>query len=155
MGRPKYESRALSLRGTALTRMGRKRDGLLELRAAVDVARPVGDPSMLLRAASALLAVEPDEALAHDARTAADFIVGNLPPEMVAPFESADPVRLVYSLTGASSERIAQHVLYPDALTEREVEVLRLLAQGRTSREIGDSLVLSVRTVERTSRTST
>ncbi|MBE0610980.1 MAG: AAA family ATPase [Dehalococcoidia bacterium] len=38
---------------------------------------------------------------------------------------------------------------YPDGLTEREVEVLRLLATGLSSKEIGDALVLSVRTVER------
>jgi DNA-binding NarL/FixJ family response regulator len=31
----------------------------------------------------------------------------------------------------------------------REVEVLRLIAGGRSSREIGEELVLSVRTVER------
>jgi DNA-binding CsgD family transcriptional regulator len=37
----------------------------------------------------------------------------------------------------------------PDDLTEREVEVLRLLAAGKSNREIGDELVLSVRTVER------
>ena len=34
-------------------------------------------------------------------------------------------------------------------LTARETEVLRLLASGRTNREIADELVLSVRTVER------
>jgi DNA-binding CsgD family transcriptional regulator len=38
---------------------------------------------------------------------------------------------------------------YPDGLTEREVEVLRLIAAGRSNREIADELVLSVRTVER------
>jgi predicted ATPase/DNA-binding CsgD family transcriptional regulator len=38
---------------------------------------------------------------------------------------------------------------YPDHLSEREVEVLALLATGRTSREIADHLVLSVRTVDR------
>lgn len=37
----------------------------------------------------------------------------------------------------------------PDGLTEREVEVLRLLATGLSSKEIGAALVLSVRTVER------
>jgi DNA-binding NarL/FixJ family response regulator len=37
----------------------------------------------------------------------------------------------------------------PDGLTAREVEVLRLLAAGRTSREIAEALVLSVRTVDR------
>lgn len=38
---------------------------------------------------------------------------------------------------------------YPDRLTAREVEVLRQIAAGRSNREIGDDLVLSVRTVER------
>ncbi|MGD9890243.1 MAG: helix-turn-helix transcriptional regulator [Dehalococcoidia bacterium] len=37
----------------------------------------------------------------------------------------------------------------PDGLTEREVEVLRLVASGHTNREVADTLVLSVRTVER------
>lgn len=38
---------------------------------------------------------------------------------------------------------------YPDGLTAREVEVLRLIAAGRSSAEIADDLVLSVRTVGR------
>ncbi len=37
----------------------------------------------------------------------------------------------------------------PGGLTAREVEVLRLIAAGRSNREIADELVLSVRTVER------
>jgi two-component system response regulator NreC len=36
----------------------------------------------------------------------------------------------------------------PDDLTEREVEVLRLIALGHTNVEIGEQLFLSVRTVE-------
>ncbi len=36
----------------------------------------------------------------------------------------------------------------PDDLTEREVEVLRLIALGHTNTEIGEQLYLSVRTVE-------
>jgi two-component system response regulator NreC len=36
----------------------------------------------------------------------------------------------------------------PDGLTEREVEVLRLIAMGHTNAEIGKQLYLSVRTVE-------
>jgi two-component system response regulator NreC len=36
----------------------------------------------------------------------------------------------------------------PEALTPREVEVLRLVAQGHTNRQIADKLTLSVRTVE-------
>jgi DNA-binding CsgD family transcriptional regulator len=149
MGRPKYESRALSARGIALVRMGRKKEALADLRAAVEVARPVRDPSMLLRSASAFLALEPDEALAHDARAAVDFILPNLPPEMVVPFHAAEAVRLVHALTGTTAEPVARRIAYPDGLTGREVEVLQLLAQGKSSREIGEMLVLSVRTVER------
>ncbi len=37
----------------------------------------------------------------------------------------------------------------PAGLSPREVEVLRLLAEGRSSREVGRELVLTVRTVER------
>jgi two-component system, NarL family, response regulator NreC len=36
----------------------------------------------------------------------------------------------------------------PDGLSEREVEVLRMIALGHTNAEIGDKLYLSVRTVE-------
>ena len=38
---------------------------------------------------------------------------------------------------------------YPASLTEREVEVLRLVADGRSNRQIADALFLSPRTVER------
>jgi two-component system response regulator NreC len=36
----------------------------------------------------------------------------------------------------------------PDDLSEREAEVLRLIALGHTNAEIGEQLFLSVRTVE-------
>jgi DNA-binding CsgD family transcriptional regulator len=38
---------------------------------------------------------------------------------------------------------------YPDGLTEREVEVLRLVAAGKSNREIGDGLFISENTVIR------
>jgi DNA-binding CsgD family transcriptional regulator/pterin-4a-carbinolamine dehydratase len=38
---------------------------------------------------------------------------------------------------------------FPDGLTQREVEVLRLIAIGKSNREIAESLTLSVKTVDR------
>ena len=46
-------------------------------------------------------------------------------------------------------ERLKPGAPYPDGLTAREVEVLRLLAGGYTNSEIARELFLSVRTVER------
>jgi two-component system response regulator NreC len=42
----------------------------------------------------------------------------------------------------------AEPVGPPDDMTEREVQILRLIALGHTNAEIGDQLFLSVRTVE-------
>ncbi len=39
--------------------------------------------------------------------------------------------------------------LYPDGLTAREVEVLRLLARGQTTKQIAVTLVISVKTADR------
>ncbi len=43
----------------------------------------------------------------------------------------------------------ARIMKYPSNMTERQWEVLRLLAQGKTNREIAQALVLSERTVQR------
>ena len=36
---------------------------------------------------------------------------------------------------------------YPAGLTEREIDVIRLIAAGRTDREIAEELIIAVRTV--------
>jgi DNA-binding NarL/FixJ family response regulator len=66
---------------------------------------------------------------------------GSLPRPGASAAEAAPPAW--------TRERPAALAANPDRLTDREVEVLRLLAGGCTSREIADELVLSVRTVER------
>lgn len=51
------------------------------------------------------------------------------------------------ALTPAAPVTAARPVTLPDGLTAREVEVLRLLASGHTSKEIATALVVSVHTV--------
>ena len=43
----------------------------------------------------------------------------------------------------------ARSATHPTGLTQREIEVLRLLATGHSNRAIGDALSMSVRTAER------
>jgi ATP/maltotriose-dependent transcriptional regulator MalT len=50
---------------------------------------------------------------------------------------------------GGPTEETAHAARPPDGLTAREVEVLRLLAAGKSNEEIAAALVLSIRTVER------
>lgn len=70
----------------------------------------------------------------------------------VAEFEAMEmrpSLERALRLRGRWPVKNARPETYPDRLTGREVEVLRLLARGCTSKEIGHELVLSVRTVER------
>jgi tetratricopeptide (TPR) repeat protein len=95
-GRVKYQVAGLAARGRALDALGRTRQAIGDLRSAVDLARPVGDPAMLLRAATGLLALDGDDALAAEVRAAADRIAAALPDaEMRHRFAEAEPVRLL------------------------------------------------------------
>ena len=67
-----------------------------------------------------------------------DQVLGEQGKAKVAtPAETAQPAR---PMTKPSAS-------YPDGLTAREVEVLRLLAQGLTSAQVAERLVISVVTV--------
>jgi predicted ATPase/serine/threonine protein kinase/DNA-binding CsgD family transcriptional regulator len=70
----------------------------------------------------------------------------------MTPEQSLDakgPVMLPQSFSTAASSTspVKPAVTYPDGLTAREVEVLRLLAQGLTDAQIAEQLVISPRTV--------
>jgi DNA-binding CsgD family transcriptional regulator/tetratricopeptide (TPR) repeat protein len=59
-----------------------------------------------------------------------------------------DPARILDPSTGSSSASPSRKLAtYPHGLTAREVEVLRLLAQGLTSAQIAEQLVIGVVTV--------
>jgi len=70
------------------------------------------------------------------------------------PFELEQAVRSVMATGSYFSPSIAQRLLQPseptvdDELTHRQVEILRLIAQGRASKEIAFELGLSPKTVD-------
>ena len=51
------------------------------------------------------------------------------------------------ALDNLKQSQPARAPAHPDGLTQREVEVLRFLSQGRTDREISEELFITVRTV--------
>lgn len=63
------------------------------------------------------------------------------------PYFSQD---VTLSLLGKSAEKTGHHSdsMTTSQLTEREIEILKLVAQGMTNKEIGDSLNISHRTVD-------
>ena len=64
-----------------------------------------------------------------------------MPPRTAGPSSTRSSAR-------GSPRRRAEPAGPPDDLTEREVEILRLIALGHTNSEIAGQLYLSVRTVE-------
>ena len=70
------------------------------------------------------------------------------------PFELEQAVRSVMATGSYFSPAIAQRLLQPseptidDELTQRQIEILRLIAQGRASKEIAFQLGLSPKTVD-------
>lgn len=77
--RVKYQTAALETRAKALARQNRRREAIADLRAAVELARPTGDPLMFLRAVAALAALEGDDLLSSEARARARQISDALP----------------------------------------------------------------------------
>jgi tetratricopeptide (TPR) repeat protein len=93
-GRVKYEAIGLRTRAQALYRLSRTAAALADFSAAVALARSIGDPALFLRTATALLAVDGDEALAVEAARTAARIASALPDgPMRQRFEAAEQVQ--------------------------------------------------------------
>lgn len=94
--RVKYEILALSVQGAALHSLGRTKEALPPLRRAVELARGLGDPALLLRAGASVAAIEGAEDAADKAREAAQRVVSALPDgPLRRRFEGAETVRFV------------------------------------------------------------
>jgi tetratricopeptide (TPR) repeat protein len=99
-GRVKYQALGLRSRARALQGIGRGKEAIDELRLAVELARPVGDPAMLLQVGTPLLALAGDDALLVELRAAADRIIASAPNDAVKQaFLSAEPVQLLFKLS--------------------------------------------------------
>ena len=99
-GRVKYQALGLGTRAKALASLGRTKAATADLRSAIELARPVGDPALFLGAAAALLAIDGDDALATEARAAVERITAALPDrDTRRRFEAAEPVRRVLAVS--------------------------------------------------------
>ncbi|MGH7389458.1 MAG: ATP-binding protein [Candidatus Rokuibacteriota bacterium] len=97
----KYEAAGLETRAKALHAVGRTREAISDLRRAVQLVRPTGDPAMFLRAAAELLVIDGDDALAAESAAITDRISPALPSEdMRRRFESSLAVRVVRKVAG-------------------------------------------------------
>ncbi len=97
-GRVKYQALGLWSRARALQRLGRDKEAIAGLRRAIALARPIGDPALLVRVGAPLLALAGDDPLLAELRAAADRIVAAVPSEIVRQaFVAAEPVRLLFS----------------------------------------------------------
>jgi class 3 adenylate cyclase/tetratricopeptide (TPR) repeat protein len=102
-GRVKYELLGLWTRARALDRLGRRFEAIVDLKAGLEKARPLGDPAMVLRLVAALLAVDGNEGLATEAAETVRQMLAVLPdPALRRSFEEAEPVRLVRRLAPAA-----------------------------------------------------
>jgi DNA-binding CsgD family transcriptional regulator len=148
--RPKYESAGLATRAQALVALGRKKDAIADLTAAVSVARGTADPALFVRTAATMLRVEPDAALADEAHQSISRVLGALSNERLRRcFEDSETVRFIFGTRGSHARVRAQRPTHPASLSDREVEVLRLVAAGKSNTQIAAELVISANTVQR------
>jgi len=101
-------------------------------------------PARVLAAADALQAMM--QARPHRAALSVDEAAERLQDDVRAGRHDHDAVRAVVDAVGGRPQRKA--VLTPGGLSEREVEVLQLVAQGLSNREIAQRLYISPRTAE-------
>jgi tetratricopeptide (TPR) repeat protein len=92
--RLKYEIAGLETRARALVLKGRTHEAITDLRRAIELARSMGDPAMLLRTLTTLLPIDGSDPLLAEARATAQTIFAALPnADMQARFRSAQTVQ--------------------------------------------------------------
>ncbi len=134
------------VRGLAAAASGDLQQARQCLEDAVDLYERCGAPFDTARARIDLASVLRDAGRGAAASKEASSALRAL-EHLGAAREAARAAALVVPRLGASDQfNVDTH---PDHLSEREIEVLRLIASGKSNQEIAAELVLSVRTVER------
>lgn len=103
----------------------------------------IGKPSRLLAAADAYHAMR--EARPYRPALTAAAAARALLDDVAAGRFDREAAAAVLDVSGAPAPRLP---CWPKGLTDREVEVLRLVARGKTNKEIGGVLGISARTVQ-------
>jgi DNA-binding NarL/FixJ family response regulator len=83
------------------------------------------------------------------ARREALGVVANVPPATPLGEAVKRSIEAAEAILSAGEASLARNVDNPAGLSLRELEVLKLIALGKSNKEIGDQLFLSVRTVEK------
>ncbi|MEA2510683.1 MAG: hypothetical protein QOJ59_170 [Thermomicrobiales bacterium] len=149
----KHGHQAHDLAGRALSALGRNEEAVERLEQAVSVAEAIeyraGHWRGLAHLADALSrlghAREADERYAAAGRVVEAIAQGLHNPELRADFLAAPEV--VALLERAESGSLAHPLPFPLGLSGREVEVLRLVAEGLTNAQVAERLFLSPKTV--------
>jgi HD-GYP domain-containing protein (c-di-GMP phosphodiesterase class II) len=100
-------------------------------------------PARILAAADALQAMT--QSRPHRAAVDVDEAAGRLQDDAATGRFDPDAVAAVVDAAGGSSKRT---IVRPAGLSDREIEVLRLVAQGLSNREVARRLYISPRTAE-------
>jgi DNA-binding CsgD family transcriptional regulator len=159
-GMTKNSARSLLLTGQALLRLGRLQEAAQRLEQAVTLADGLVHGSLRwktrLRLAEAyVLLGYPNAELLHQALELVTRLAGSLDDEPLRAAFLASPLVVELRSNARSSAALAATSIpaaaaasdYPAGLSAREVEVLRLVAQGATNRQIAATLFISVKTV--------
>jgi len=159
-GMTKNSAKSLLLAGQALLRLGRTYEAAQRLEQAVTLADSIAHGSLRwktrLRLAEAyVLLGRPNVELLHQALELVTRLAGSLDDEPLRAAFLASPLVVELRSNARSSAALAEATTsapvaasdYPAGLSVREVEVLRLVAQGATNRQIAETLVISVKTV--------
>jgi DNA-binding NarL/FixJ family response regulator len=156
----KNHVKSLLLAGQALLRLGRQHEAAQYLEEAVNLADGLAHGSLRwktrLRLAEAyVLLGTPNAEVLQQALELVTRLAESLDDQALRAAFLASPQVIELRSNARSSAALAATTTsapvlaseYPAALSAREVEVLRLVAQGATNRQIAATLVISIKTV--------